>query len=323
VIRDLTIAGLGSGGLYCLLATGFALIYRPTHQLHIAYGVVALTGGYLFGSLTTSAGLPLVLALPLAVLIGAALGSLVEALLYRPLIASPLSVLLTSFGVVYVGQNLLQWVYGPGSVRPDVSDRWSDTVDVGIGQMSWIQIMLFGCAVVVAAAIMLALQRTSLGRALRALSIDREMAEVTGLPVKGLTTLCYALGSGISTLAVCIRAMDVGVSPTGSVSLVLTAFVGAVVFGQRLILAPVGGFAVGFLITALLYFVSGEYQTTSVYVCLIVLLFGRALTSRANAARKQRSYARDLAARLARERASSAPPEDVIDGLATQEAGSR
>lgn len=272
---DLGVNGIASGAFYAMVALGFALIYRPTGHLHIAYGSVAVFSGYVFVDATARYGLSLVPAFVVTLAIAALVAPLLERVFYRGLGHNELAVLLTSFGLVLAIENLFLLRWGPSILYSTVGFDGS-VLEIGPASISRVRAALVVAAVVVVGLTTFVVRCTRLGRALRAMAVDPEMALITGIPVRRLTSVSYLIGSVIAAAAVVLSTIDVGVRTGGGIDIVLLAFVGSVLFGDRVLAAALGGFVLGMVTSLGLIYVPSDLQTLYTYLGLVVVLFLRA-----------------------------------------------
>jgi branched-chain amino acid transport system permease protein len=231
------VQGVLLGGLYALFALGQSLIFGVMRLTNTAQGDFIILASFGVFSLATVSGAPaaaapwlaLVAVLPLAFATGYGVQRLV---LNRVLGRDPLPSLVVTFGLGIVIQNLLQEIYSadPRSIDSgglnDASLRLGGGLAVGA-----LPLLLFVVAVALAAGMHLLFTRTAIGRAFRAVSDDREAAELMGLDHRHV----YALATGLAFLLVAIagalHGMKTTVSPSDGPSLLLYGFEAVIIGG--------------------------------------------------------------------------------------------
>lgn len=268
--------GLSMGGTYAMIALGYTMVYGIAKMLNFAHGDIIMVGGYtiyLFFSLT---GNPLI-GLLAAILLCVVLGITVERLAYRPLRgASPLAVLITAIGVSYLLQSLAQMIFGTNPKRPQIK---------GFGQLK-----LFGlnidskalitiiCSAIIMVILSLFVKYTKIGRAMIAVSEDRNAAELMGISVNKIITITFAIGSALAAVAGYFMVWKApSVSPTLGALPGIKAFAAAVIGGIGSIPgAMLGGLLMG-VIEAYSLSIDGlnVYTDAIVFLMLIVILLVR------------------------------------------------
>jgi ABC-type branched-subunit amino acid transport system permease subunit len=176
-----TLNGLVSGSYFALGAIGLTLVYGILKLVNFAQGDMLTFGAYIAFAFNVSLGLPLVLALLMAVVVTAALGVLLELIMFRPMRkrkAGMLQLLLMTIGLAFVLRNMIQLFAGtqPRALDVNVTDSIS-FAGLTLGRTELI-VIIVGLVVVVAVASMLRL--TSVGRQMRALADNFDLAETTG-----------------------------------------------------------------------------------------------------------------------------------------------
>ncbi len=276
IFRQL-VNGLQSGAVFALIAIGYSMVYGIISLLNFAHGDVIMVGGYVLWA-ALSLGNPL-LAMVLAVVACTLLGAVIEKAAYKPLRSSPrISLLITAIGVSYLLQNLMQLPFFLGAGKQDVSalKAYINIPDVVMGDVTVSGTALL--TLVVTAVTMLALtllvRKTSMGKAMRAVSEDTQAAQLMGIPVDRTISFTFALGSclaGIGSILYCAAYPQVGAT-MGSM-LGLKAFVAAVLGGiGSLPGAMIGGLLIG-LVEALTAAVGlSAWKDGVVFAILILVL---------------------------------------------------
>ncbi len=273
---------LGLGSLYAVIAVGLSLVFSVLRMTNFAHGDMMTVGAFatLFAQV---AGLDFAVAMGCGVLAAAAAGMVMERLAYRPLRAAPdVSLLLTSFAVSYILQNLGVLLF-TGSPRAFPAPEWFD------GSFEFFDgavVLTMGTGVTVALTALAFcgfgwfVTRSTPGLGLRAIAEDLTAARLTGLPVDRLIVLAFAIASGFAGLGGVLWAAQTGVtSPDMGFQPLLKAFVAAIVGGLGSVPAALlGGYLLGALevaITAALPSALAAYRDAWVFALLIGFLLYR------------------------------------------------
>lgn len=238
---------LALGASYGLLALGFVMILNATSAVNFAHGDLVMAGGYAAIALHGLLGMAGVYLLPLVVAVMAALGFVFSFLAYFPLKdRPPVSVFISTIALGIVFQNTANAVAG--------AEPRKGPAILGEGQWTLGGITINEqavCIIVVAAVLILAqhllLNRTGLGRKLRATAQDRQMAEAIGIRVNRMIALTFAIGAGLAGAAGLMLSNTFFVSPTDGSNYILKAYIAVTIGGW----GSLGGALCGALIIAL------------------------------------------------------------------------
>lgn len=231
------INGVSLGGIYAMIALGYTMVYGIAKMLNFAHGDIIMVGGYSvfvfaamsFGSLVP--WLSLIIALSMAIIICAILGFGVEKLAYRPLRgASPLAVLITAIGVSSFLQSLAQVFFGSAAKFVQLPDFGS--VSIGALSISMSTLITLFSTVVIMIALTLFVKLTRTGRAMLAVSEDREAAQLMGVNINFIISITFIIGSALAAVAGLFSLMNVPfIKPTFGSLPGIKAFTAAVIGG--------------------------------------------------------------------------------------------
>jgi branched-chain amino acid transport system permease protein len=245
---ELIASGLITGGIYALVALGLNLQYGLMRILNIAHGEFLMVGAYLTWVAHTSLGLSPFAMIPLSFALLMLLGLVVHRLCFRRLTdTSPnldifeARALMVAFGLMFLVQNLVSWVWG-GELRG--YDFLTTPVPLGGAQFAANKLVVFVLALVLAGALIVLLRLTLLGKGVRALMQSPVGAQLVGIHTERLHPLMFGIGLGLSGVAGCLLSMAYTISPAMGEPYTVTA----------LIVITLGGFGSmeGALIGALL-----------------------------------------------------------------------
>lgn len=265
---------LSLGSLYALLALGLAMVYSVLGLLNFAYGELLTVAGYTI-VLSVGAGLPLGLAALLGVAAAVVTSLLIEALAFRPLRgAPPITLLLSSFAIAVIVQNLIRQLVSPRPQSLPVPGFLDDVVLVGPVRIGVLALATLGVSLAALAALVAFLQRSRAGLAMRAAAENFEVARLMGARANRVIALSFALSGLIAGVAgVLWLARSGTVTPAMGFTPILKAFIATVIGGLgNLRGAVVGGFALGVLEIALIVALPSSVRPFSDALALVVVV---------------------------------------------------
>ncbi len=278
MLSQLAANALIAASIYALVGSGFSLIYSPTRCFHFAHGIVFTASAYFMFVLAIWAGLPIVLAALLAVMLGGALGVLMELCIYRPLrikSAPPVVLLLASLGIYVVLQNVISMVFGDGS---RIVRSWS--IEKGIGllgaRVTPVQVLTILLGATLLSGLAILMRTTKWGKTTRAVVSDEELARVSGIGSGTVIAGAFALGSALASIAGVLMALDVDMTPTMGLNALMMGIVAAIVGGIR----SIPGVALGAVLLAIAeqvttWAIGSQWQETFAFVILIAFMLFR------------------------------------------------
>ena len=268
------ISGLNLGSIYALIALGYTMVYGIAKMLNFAHGDIIMVGAYSVIVSTVTLKLPPVVAILIAVVVCAALGVTIEFLAYRPLRQSPpLAVLITAIGVSYLLQNLALLIFGPEQKStPALFDLPSLTL--GGVTVDGITLLTLGVTAAIMVGLTLFINLTRMGKAMRAVSEDRDAAELMGISVNKTITITFAIGSALAAVAsVFFGATYTYIKPTTGSMPGIKAFTAAVFGGIGSIPgAMLGGILLGLIEQLSKVYISTLWSDAVVFGVLVLVL---------------------------------------------------
>lgn len=266
--------GLQLGSIYALVALGYTMVYGIILLLNFAHGDIIMFGSYVAWIALVQLGLNPAIAVLLAIFGCVVLGVLIDKVAYAPLREAPrLSILITAIGVSYLLENGVQLLLGADAkVVPSIIDL--GTVQVFGSTLSGTALLTVAVTIVATIVLTLLVQKTRLGKAMRAVSEDMGAARLMGVNVNSTISFTFAVGSAIAGIAAILYSMAYQqVSPTMGVMLGTKAFVAAVLGGIGSIPgAVIGGLIVGFSEVFVAAFGLSVWQDAVVFLLLILVL---------------------------------------------------
>ena len=255
--------GISLGSIYAIIALGYTMVYGIAKMLNFAHGDVIMVGAYVILTAVTRGGMSPVLAVALSVIFCTVLGMVIEKVAYSPLrkASSNLAVLITAIGVSYLLQNLALLIFG--------ADAKSFVTVIDVPSVS-----LFDGQIVIMAGLMLFVQKTKPGRAMQAVSEDRDAAQLMGVNVNATISMTFAIGSGLAAIAGLLLCQTYPtLTPYTGAMPGIKAFVAAVFGGIGSIPgAMVGGILLGVIEIFGKAYISSQVADAICFAVLIVVL---------------------------------------------------
>jgi branched-chain amino acid transport system permease protein len=265
--------GLQTGSVYALVALGYSMVYGIILLLNFAHGDIIMVGAYTAFYAMTAFHLHPILSVVLAVVTSTLLGVVIEKVAYTPLRSAPrLSLLITAIGISFLLENGAQLLFGADTKSMDT--LVPGNASFGSVTISYTAILTIIVAVIAMVALTLLVQKTKLGKAMRAVSEDMGAAQLMGISLNKTISFTFAVGSALagigSVLYLCAYSQA---SPTMGSMLGLKAFVAAVLGGIGSIPgAMIGGFAIGLLEALVAAVGLSVWKDAVVFAILIVVL---------------------------------------------------
>ena len=274
-LAQFIVAGLKNGSIYALIALGFTIVFASTGAINFAQGEFYMLGG-MFGVWFTSLGLPLPVAVLLAVIATAAVGALFEFLAIRPLgDADPLRIIIITIGGSVLMRQIAFHAFGPDELPLSTFTEGPSIKLLGAAierQTLWI----WGATLIAVALLAVLYRGTMLGRAMRATALRREAARLVGVDVRSMVTLSFALAAALGALAGLVvapltqTAFDVGAG------IGVKGFAAAILGGLgNPIAAVAGGLVLGLLESLTAGYLNPTYKDAVALIVLLVVLFVR------------------------------------------------
>ncbi|MDT2815586.1 branched-chain amino acid ABC transporter permease [Vagococcus carniphilus] len=269
--------GLSLGSIYALLALGYTMVYGIIKLINFAHGEVYMMGAFVGYFVTNQFKLGLIPTLLIAMAVCSVLGVLIEYLAYRPLRNSTrIAALITAIGVSFLIQSLMIYFIG-ADTRPFPQMIENKNYDLGLFTISNIQLMILTTSVVLMILLQFIVKYTKMGKAMRAVSVDADAAQLMGINVNHTISFTFAIGSSLAAAGgILIGLYYNSIDPMMGVAPGLKAFIAAVFGGIGIIPgAALGGFVIGIIETFVSALGFTAYRDAVVYGILIIVLLVR------------------------------------------------
>ena len=278
VILQFLVNGIVGGTIYALMAVGFAIVYNTSKIFHVAHGAVYTLAGYVLFLMGAKLGLPLIPAALLTVVVIAVIGGgFLELVAYRPLRrrgAGLATYMISSLGLFIFLQNLTAAVFGTETLV--VRQGPLEAYDLGVVTLTSLHVVALAVSLLVFVGLQLFFTRSRLGKEMRALANNAQLALTVGIDVNRLHLYILTLGSALAALASVFVSLDVGVRPDTGFAIVLVAAVAVIVGGVGYLPgAAIGAFILGLAQNLAVIEISAAWQNTIAFTILILFLLFR------------------------------------------------
>lgn len=266
--------GLILGSVYALLALGYTMVYGIIKLINFAHGDIYMMGAFIGYYLINTLHLNFFVTLVLTMLLTACLGVLIEFLAYRPLRNSTrVAALITAIGVSFLLEYGMVYFVG-AEARAFPQALKIIKYNFGPISVSNVQITILLVSIILMLALQFIVKQTKMGKAMRAVSVDSDAAQLMGINVNSTISFTFALGSALAGAGgVLIGLYYNSINPLMGMTPGIKAFVAAVLGGIGIIPgAALGGFIIGLLETFSTSIGLSSYRDAIVYAVLIIIL---------------------------------------------------
>ncbi|MBB5872379.1 urea transport system permease protein [Allocatelliglobosispora scoriae] len=274
--------GISIGAVLLLIALGLSLTFGQMNVINMAHGEFIMAGAYttyVLQQVISDAGVSLLIALPIAFAVAGLMGVALEWLLIRRLYTRPLDTLLVTWGVSLILQQVARDIFGTPNVQTRAPDLLTGNVKLftsadGV-ELTIANNRLFILLLVVLAigALTMALRFTSLGRRIRAVVQNRDLAAVSGIPTGRVDRLTFFIGSGLAGIAGVALTLLGPIGPTMGTNIIIDAFLVVVVGGiGQLKGSVIVAFTLGVLQSSVEYLTTLSVAKVIVFVAIVAFL---------------------------------------------------
>ena len=275
LIAQLTINGLIAGSIYALVASGFSLIYSTNKFVHFGHGISIVLSAYFVYLAFVLLGLPFYLAVLLTLIFSGLFGLAINRLIYIPLQnkkASNAILLMASIGILILFQNIIQLFFG-ADVKTIGFIKVARGIDFLGAVITPLQIMLIVVSLVLLVLLYLFMKKTRLGRNMRAVSDNKELANVIGIDSKRISDYSFILGSMLAGIAGILIGLEQNLEPAMGTSLMVKGFTGAIVGGVTSVPGSVlGSYLLGLVENYGIWYLPSGYKDAIAFVLLFIFL---------------------------------------------------
>ncbi len=272
---QLVIFGLVLGGIIALGAVGVSLLFGILRFANFAHGDMMTLGAYFALMLVGPLALPMYVAFPVALAGTALVVVLIDQVLFRRLRRNaPVILLISSFGLALILRSVIQIIWGPDNIVYSTAIQlpWR----VGDLRIRPTHVLILATTIGLVVLLHLFLQRTRMGKAMRAMSDDPDLARVTGIDTEGVVIWTWIIGGALAAAAGIFLAMDTRLNPLLGWNILLPVFAAALLGGiGRPYGAIAGGFIIGIATEVSTMFMAPVYKPAVAFTLIVILLIVR------------------------------------------------
>ena len=266
--------GVQIGSVYALVAIGYTMVYGIAKMINFAHGDIIMVGSYVALLFFQSSGLPVWGVIAATAAVSAVLGVTIERLAYKPLRGgSRMSALITTIGVSLMLQNGFLLIFG-SSPKPFPNHFTGEGFTLGGVTVSRLTAITLVVTVVLMVLLTLFVNRTRVGKAMRAVSEDQGAAQLMGINIDTSISITFAIGSALAAVAAVLYSSTYPlINPYMGSMLGLRAFIAAVIGGIGVIPgAMIGGLIIGIAEALIKRYISSAMADAIVFALLIIVL---------------------------------------------------
>ncbi|MFA5126899.1 MAG: branched-chain amino acid ABC transporter permease [Patescibacteria group bacterium] len=279
ILPQLILNSIIAGSIYTLVVLGFNLIYGATKFFNLAHGIMVTIGGYAVFYFAKTLGLNMYVAIILGVILAGLVGFSLDKFIYFPLRkrkASNMVLLVASLGAMTALQAVISILFSSQFKTLSQNIDTQKIIKIFGGVITQMQLIILLSAVLVMVALIILFYKTQLGKAIRAISDDEEVARIIGINTNKIIGYVFLFGSAIAGLAGILVGFDVGIDPKIGSSLLFKGVIASIVGGVGNIYGGVlGAFILGFVENFGVWKISSEWKDAIAFALLIIFLIFR------------------------------------------------
>jgi len=278
MLPQLLLNGIIAGAIYTLIALGFTIIYRTVKFFHFAHGVVFAAGAYFAYTFFILFDINSLISFFLSIALASLLGMAIDRFVYHPLRknnAPNLVYLIASFGVFIFLQNLIQLIFSAQILTLRTGPIKEGHHILG-AIITNIQVLIIVVSFILFLLAWLFIQKSKLGKAIRAVSDDAIGARVVGINSEKIILAAFALGSALAGVAGIIISLETNIEPTMGFNAILKGIIASIVGGIGSIPGALfGGIFLGLAENLGIWKIQAGWKDAIAYAILIIFLLLR------------------------------------------------
>lgn len=278
MFSQLFVNGLIAGAIYGLVASGFSLIYSTCKFVHFAHGVTIAAGSYFLYLGFAMIGLGFWPSVVFAIVLSAAFGFIMNFFVYRKFRqkkASAVILLIASFALLILVESLILLLFG-ADVKTIGYLKVAKGIEIFGAIITPLQIVIVITAFVLFGLLFFFMKKTKTGKAMRAVSDNKEMAEIVGISTEKIYNRVFIIGSAIAGVAGILVGLEQNLEPTMGTGLMIKGFTGAIIGGIGSVPGAIlGAFLLGFSENFGIWFLPSGYKDAIAFAILFIFLIAR------------------------------------------------
>lgn len=276
IVAGQLFTGLSIGSILLLAALGLSLTFGQMGVINMAHGEFIMAGSYtafVVQQVISSAGVSLFVSLLVGFLVGGVLGVILEVTLIRRMYHRPLDTLLVTFGVGLLLQQLARDIFGAPAVNVVAPSWLSGGVEIFGAVVPKTRLFILALATACVVALILTMKHTPMGRRIRAVVQNRDLAETVGIASRRTDITTFFIGSGLAGMAGVALTLIGSTSPTIGQAYLIDAFLVVVIGGLgRMEGAVIAAVALGLLNSFIEYSTTASVAKVIVFVLIVIFL---------------------------------------------------
>ncbi len=276
LFEQLLVNSFISAGTYVLITLGFNLIYGTTKFVNMAHGAIAASGAYIVFSFARVSGVPVTLSVILGIAGAGLLGWMCDRLIFsvlRKKHASDKVLFVASLGIFIILQSLFAMLFGVEFNALLPSSQSIPTYQLGNASITLTQIIIILAAAIAYFGLLLLLNYTLFGKAVKAIQDDEEVARVLGINTDRIVGWIFFLGSAIAGIGGILVGFDIGIYPAASLNMLVEGAASSIIGGIGVLGGGVvGSFILGFAENFGIWKITSEWKPAITFVILMLFL---------------------------------------------------
>lgn len=279
IIPQLIVNSIIAGSIYSLVALGFNLIFGTTRFFNLAHGVVATIGGYGTFAMLKMFDQNIFVSIIFGIVVAAFFGWLTEKLVYKPMRKNKSSstvLLVASLGLFIALQAVIAIIFTSQFKTLSTNVGRTKVYEIFGGIITETQLFILATAILIMVGLGLVMKFTKLGKAIKAISDDEEVAKIVGINTNKVIAKVFIIGSAIAGVAGIAIGFDTGIEPTMGMGLLLKGVIAVIIGGVGNVYGGVvGAFVLGFVENFGIWQISGEWKDAIAFIVLLLFLIFR------------------------------------------------
>jgi branched-chain amino acid transport system permease protein len=274
MIAQLIINGLIAGAIYALVASGFSLIYSTCKFVHFAHGAVIAFSAYFLYFLFSMLGLNFGFSVVLAIIFASAFGYGMNLIYkqFRKRKASNVILLIASFALLILVESLILILFG-ADVKTIGYIKITKGLEVLGAIITPLQIVIIIVSIILLFLLFFFMKKTKIGKAMRAVSDNKDVAEVVGISSEKIYGYSFIIGSAIAGIAAILVGLEQNLEPMMGTNLMIKGFTAAIIGGIGSVPGAIlGSFLLGFVENFSIWFLPSGYKDAIAFIILFIFL---------------------------------------------------
>ena len=278
VMLQLIINGLITGAIYALVSSGFSLVYSTCKFIHFAHGAVIALTSYMLYTLFSIVGLNFGFAVILAIIFASLFGYSINYVVYKHLRkrkASNLIFLITSFVLLILSESLILIIFG-ANVKSIGYIQSVNSLNLFGALITPLQIVIIITAIILVVTLFVFMKKTKTGKAIRAVSNNKNVAEILGINSERIRSITFVLASALAGVAGILIGLEQSLEPMMGSNLIFKGFTASVIGGIGNVPgAIIGAFILGITENVSVWFLPSAYRDAITFIILFIFLVFR------------------------------------------------